>query len=107
MVITTYEQRHAAIKILSRIAVSVSVSVQDLGWEAAACYLRNLSTELKATEITVEIFSFTRPLQAHDLAFWKVFQGRNSMQSDSFPKWNFQFIDNWRLFIEYLQFLPT
>ena len=27
--------------------------------------------------------------------------------SDSFRKWNFQFIDNWFLFIAYLQLLPT
>ena len=37
----------------------------------------------------------------------KVFQGSNSVPSDSFRKWNFQFIDNWFLFIAYLKFLPT
>ena len=44
---------------------------------AAACYLRNLSTELKATEITMEIFNFKRPVQAYDFPFKNVFQGRN------------------------------
>ena len=66
--------------------MSVCVGVQDSGGVAAACYLRNLSTERKATEITMEIFNFKRPLQAHDLPFQKVFQGRNSVQSDSFRK---------------------
>ena len=65
--------------MLSRIAVSVCVSVQDSGGVAAGCYLRNLSIARKATEITMEIFNFKRPLQAHDLAFRKVFQGRNSV----------------------------
>ena len=37
----------------------------------------------------------------------KVFQGSKSVPSDSFHKWNFQFIDNWFLFIAYLKFLPT
>ena len=64
--------------------MSVCVSVQDSG--GVACYLCNLSTECKATEITMEIFYFKRPLQAHDLSFQKLFQGRNSVQSDSFRK---------------------
>ena len=72
--------------MLSRIALSVCVGVQDSGGVAAGLYLRNLSTERKATEITMEILNFKRPLQAHDLAFGKVFQGRNSVQSDSFRK---------------------
>ena len=46
---------------------------------AAAFYLRNLSTERKTTEITMEIFNFKRPMQAHDLPFQRVFQGRNSV----------------------------
>ena len=66
--------------------MSVCVGVQDSGGVAAAYYLRNLSTERKATEITMEIFNFKRPLQVHDLPFRKVFQGRNSVQSDSFRK---------------------
>ena len=82
--------------------MSACVGVQDSGEMAAAFYLRNLSTDCKATEITLEIFNFKGPLQAHDLPFRKVFQGRNSVQSDSFPKWNFQFIDNSFLFIAYL-----
>ena len=60
--------------------MSVCVSVQDSRGVAAACYLRNLSTERKATEITMEIFNFKSPLQAHDLPFRKnVFQGINSV----------------------------
>ena len=51
---------------------------------ATACYLRNLSTEHKATEITMDIFNFKRLLQAHDLPFRKVFQGRNSVQVAAF-----------------------
>ena len=73
-------------KVLSRIAVSVCVGAQDSGGVAAGCYLCNLSTERKATEITMEIFNFKRPLQAHDLAFQSDLQGRNSVQSDSFRK---------------------
>ena len=64
--------------------MSVCVGVQDSGEVAAASYLRNLSTERKATEIIMELFNFKLPLQAHDLPFRKVFQGRNSVQSDSF-----------------------
>ena len=79
--------------------MSVCVSVQDLGGMAAACYLHNLSTKYKATEITMEIFNFKCPLQAHDLAFQNVFQGRNSMQSDSFHKSDFQFIDSFFLLL--------
>ena len=84
--------------------MSVCVGAQDSGGVAAGCYLRNLSTERKATEITMEIFNFKRPLQAH---FQNDLEGRNSVQSDSFRKWIFQFIDNWFLFIAYLQFLLT
>ena len=62
------------------------VGVQDSGGVASACYLRNLSTEHKATEITMEIFSFKHPLHAHDLPFQKVYQGRNSVQSGSLRK---------------------
>ena len=40
------------IKFLSRVAMSVCVGVQDSGGVAAACYLRNLSTERRATGIT-------------------------------------------------------
>ena len=72
-----------------RIAVSVCASVQNSGGVAATCYLRNLSTERKATEIAMEMFNFKRPLQAHNLPFQKVFQGRRRVQSDSFCKWNF------------------
>ena len=75
----TIQQGQAVIKILSRIAVSVCVGVQDSGGVSAACYIRNFSTERKATEITMEIFNFNRPLQAHDLPFPKVFEGRNSV----------------------------
>ena len=84
--------------------MSVCVGAQDSGGVAAGCYLRNLSTERKATEITMEIFNFKRPLQAH---FQNDLEGRNIVQSDSFRKWIFQFIDNWFLFIAYLQFLLT
>ena len=42
--------------------VAVYVGVQDSGGVAAGCYLRNLSTEHEATEITMEIFNFKRPL---------------------------------------------
>ena len=66
--------------------MSVCVGVQDSGEVAAACYLRNLFTDSKAMEITIEIFNFKCPLQAHDLAFGKVFHGRNSAQSDRFRK---------------------
>ena len=91
---------------LLRIALSVCFGVQDSGGVAAASYLRDFSTEPKVTEITMETFNFKCLLQVH-LFFRKVFQGRYSVQSDSFRKWNFQFIDNWILFIAYLQFLPT
>ena len=64
--------------------MSVCVDVQDSEGVAAGCYLHNLSTECKVTEITMETLNFKRPLQAHDLAFRKAFQGRNSVQSDSF-----------------------
>ena len=66
--------------------MSVCVGVQDSGGVAAACYLRNLSSERKAMEIAMKIFDFKRPLQAHDLPSRKVFQGRNSVQNDSFGK---------------------
>ena len=59
--------------------MSVSVGDQDSGGVATACYLRNLSTEHKAMEITMEKFNFKRQLQPHGLPFQKVFQGRNSM----------------------------
>ena len=92
---------------LSRIAVSVCVGVQDSGGVAAASYLRDFSTERKVTEITMETFNFKCLLQVQDIYFPKAFQGRYSVQSDSFRKCNFQFIDNWFLFIAYLQFLPA
>ena len=66
--------------------MSFCVGVQDSGGVTAACSLRNLSTERKATEITMEIFNFKRPLRAHDLPFRKVFQSRNSVQTDSCHK---------------------
>ena len=65
-------QPQSVIKTISRIAVSVCVGVQDSGRVAAACYLRRLSTERKTTEITIEIFNFKRPLQAHDLPSCRV-----------------------------------
>ena len=64
----------------------VCVGAQDSAGVVAACYLRNLSTEHKAREITMEIFNFKDPLQVHGLPFRKVFQGRNSVQSDTFRK---------------------
>ena len=42
--------------------MSVCVGAQDSGRVAAACYLCNLSTECKSTEITMEIFNFKHPL---------------------------------------------
>ena len=41
---------------------------------------------MQTTEITMDIFNFKHSLQAHDLPFQKDFQGRNSVQSDSFHK---------------------
>ena len=52
--------------------MSFYVGVQYSGGVTATCYLRNLSTERKATEITIEIFNFKRPLQAHDLPSCRV-----------------------------------
>ena len=51
---------------------------------AAGLYLRNLSTERKATEITMEILNFKRPLQAHDLAFGKFFKEETACRVTAF-----------------------
>ena len=81
--------------------MSVCIGVQDSGGVGAACYLRNLSTECKVTEITMVIFNFKRPLQVHDLPFPKVFKTETACRVAGFVI----FIDNWFLFIAYLQFL--
>ena len=64
--------------------MSVCLDVQDSGGVGAACYLRNLSTECKATEITMEIFSFKRPLQAHDPFFETVFKSETACRVTAF-----------------------
>ena len=51
---------------------------------AAACYLRNLSTECKATEINMEIFNFKRPLQACDPFFEKFFIAETACRVTAF-----------------------
>ena len=71
-------------KVLSRIAVSVCVGAQDSGGVAAGCYLCNLSTERKATEITIEIFNFKRSLQAHDLAFQTIYKAETACRVTAF-----------------------
>ena len=50
----------------------------------AACYLRNLSTERKAMEITMEKFNFKRPLQAYDPFFEKFFKEETACRVTAF-----------------------
>ena len=58
--------------------MSGRVGAQDSGGPVAIYHLRNLSTERKAIEMTLEIINFKRALQAHVLPFQKVFQRGNT-----------------------------
>ena len=50
----------------------------------ATCYHCNLSTERKATEITIEILNFKGSLQAHDLRFRKFFKVETACRMTAF-----------------------
>ena len=80
--------------------MSDCVGVQESGGVADACYLRNLSTERKAKEITMEIFNFKYPLQAHDLPFRKVFQGRKTASQNQKNLFNERILKNFNMALD-------